>query len=155
MNACLRYLRYLARHKWFVYRAARSVGVPWLGVVHDWSKFRPSEFFPYREFFYGKPGQSAQEAFDGAWLAHIHRNKHHWQHYVLRQDDGQTKALEMPHRYAREMVADWIGAGLAITGRDNLKDWYAENRNKMLLAPLTRQWVDAYIAGRPHRASGA
>lgn len=154
MNAHLRYLRYLARHKWFVYRAARSVGVPWLGLVHDLSKLRPDEWRAYATWFYGRPTgggarlATAKEAFDAAWLAHIHRNRHHWQHYVLRQDDGQTKVLEMPDRYAKEMVADWIGAGLAITGSDNLKDWYAKNRDKMLLAPQTRQWVDAYIAGR-------
>lgn len=145
----IKYLHYIARHKWHVFRAARRLGVPWLGVVHDLSKLRPSEFAPYREFFYGSGHRRAEARvdFDVAWLQHIHRNKHHWQHWVLRQDDGDMKPLEMPDRYAREMVADWIGAGIAITGRDNLQGWYAENRDKMLLGPATRQWVDAFVAG--------
>ena len=146
----IKYLHYIARHKWHVFRAACRLGVPWLGIVHDLSKFLPSEFFPYLEYFYGSGGRraEAQAAFDAAWLRHIHRNKHHWQHWVLREDDGGTKPLEMPDRYAQEMVADWIGAGIAITGRDNLSGWYAQNRDRMLLAPHTRQWVDAFVAGR-------
>jgi Family of unknown function (DUF5662) len=45
------------RHKRFVYQAGRRLGVArWRLVVHDLSKFRPSEFVPYGRFFYGAPG---------------------------------------------------------------------------------------------------
>jgi hypothetical protein len=37
------------------------------------------------------------------------------------------KALPMPEKFVREMVADWMGAGRAITGRWDVNDWYRPN----------------------------
>ena len=70
---------------------------------------------------------------------------HHWQHWVLREDDGGTKILEMPARARNEMLCDWFGAGQAITGDGSWKRtrrWYMENRNKMLLHKRTRFAVE-------------
>jgi hypothetical protein len=56
MKAHWKYLVYLMRHKWFVLLACRKLRVPlWRAVVHDWSKFLPSEWFPYVRFFNGLP----------------------------------------------------------------------------------------------------
>jgi len=81
------------------------------------------------------------ERFDVAWLHHQHANPHHWQHWVLREDDGQTKCLEMPEHFAREMVADWCGAGRAITGKWEVWIWYYRNRGRILLNPKTEARV--------------
>lgn len=54
--------------------------------------------------------------------------------------------LEMPERYVREMVADWMGAGRAITGRWEVAAWYAKTRNHIILHPETRAKVEALIA---------
>ncbi len=50
----LQYFWYVVRHKWYVFLACRAEGLYWRGLIHDWSKFRPSEFFPYTEHFYGE-----------------------------------------------------------------------------------------------------
>jgi len=50
----LAYLRYVLRHKWFVLLACWRAGLYWRGIVHDWHKFLPSEWFPYVEHFHGK-----------------------------------------------------------------------------------------------------
>ena len=43
----LRYLGYVVRHKWFVFRAGLRTGAPlWRLVIHDWSKFTPAEWGP-------------------------------------------------------------------------------------------------------------
>jgi hypothetical protein len=41
---------------------------------------------------------------------------------------------EMPERYVREMVADWIGAGMA-QGDPNIRGWFEKNKRNMLLYP--------------------
>ena len=152
----LRYLRYVLRHKWYVFLACRRLGVPLRqAILHDWSKFLPVEWFPYVRFFYGpRPIQrdatgyydaaSVGGDFDRAWLHHQHFNAHHWQHWVLRQDDGSFRALPMPERFAREMVADWIGAGRA-QGKPDVRGWYAANREKLLLDPATRSYVERLL----------
>src|SRR5579884_881616 len=164
----LRYAHYLIRHKWFVFLAGLQVKAPlWRLIIHDWSKFDPREWRPYATFFYApKPvGHVAhmgshyqaqvirqveaqrQADFDRAWLRHQHRNPHHWQHWVLRFDDGRTEALPMPNRLVKEMVADWMGAGRAITGKWDTASWYRKSSEKMLLHPATRVRVEATIPG--------
>lgn len=145
----LRYLRYVAKHKRYVYQEGRKLGVPILQLLtHDLSKFRPSEWVPYVNTFYGtdKEKKASKDAFDAAWLAHIHRNPHHWQHWLLKEDSGALKPLVIPARYVHEMLADWAGAGKAINGTEDVANWYAKNKEKMILHPLTRAVVETLIA---------
>lgn len=162
------YLKYVIQHKYFVYVAGRKIGLSlWLSIFHDWSKFRFSEWFPYVEFFYGGnhlawsafsagekylamnawnySQEGVQHHFDMAWLAHQHRNKHHWQHWIIREDDGGTKPMPMPWRYIAEMVADWAGAGRAITGEWELKKWWDYNKHKIVLEKHTLITVEQLI----------
>ena len=158
------YAKYLARHKWFVFVAGLRTKAPlWRLVIHDWSKFMPCEWFPYAALFYGPDGYKSaarketleanlrfvktQAAFDRAWLHHQHFNPHHWQHWVLREDDGRTKYLEMPTHFTREMVADWCGAGRAITGKWEVWKWYEKNHERILLHENTKQLVNILISG--------
>lgn len=164
MSAHLRYLSYVARHKWFVLVAGLRTGAPiWQLLVHDWSKFLPSEWFPYVTNFYGDPipdgGQwhpygkisaesmrrDRQMRFDRAWLHHQHANPHHWQHWVLREDSGALKVLPMPRRFILEMVADWAGAGRAITGQWEVAKWYYQNRHLIQLHDATRDTVESLL----------
>ena len=140
----LRYLKYILRHKWYVFVECCRLGIPIRGLLHDMSKFRPSEWGPYVQYFYGGGGNGYE--FNKAWLKHIHRNPHHWQHWILRCDDGDTKILCMPQKYRHEMLADWIGAGKAITGKDNLVEWFRDNQEKIRLSQETENWIRATIA---------
>lgn len=172
-RAHLRYLSYVVRHKWFVLLAGLKTGAPlWRLVIHDWSKLTPAEWFPYVQYFYGHDDEhyrrawrrgvylraprghalrSGTDAFDVAWLHHQHRNPHHHQHWLLREDDGALRALAMPEPLVREMVADWMGAGRAITGRWDAASWYANAAGKMILHPDTRAHVETLVAehGQP------
>lgn len=146
MSAHRKYASYVLRHKWFVLVAGLRTGAPiWRLLIHDWSKLLPCEWTPYVRSFYGTQPRTTEvkAAFDVAWLHHQHANGHHWQHWVLREDSGKTKVLAMPEKLVREMVADWMGAGRAITGRWDVAGWYAKNRDDILLAPETRKLVDA------------
>lgn len=145
------YARYVLRHKLFVFIECCRLGVIWRGVVHDLSKFRPSELIPYARYFYGTKCSTESEreyrqlAFDKAWLMHQHRNPHHHQYWVLREDDGPLKLLPMPDSYRREMLADWRGAGMALGFGRRIGQWYLKNRHRMHLHPETRLWIEMMI----------
>ena len=144
MKPHFRYAAYVVRHKWFVFRAGLKTRAPlWRLVIHDWSKLTRAEWTPYVRMFY--TGRKDQDAFDAAWLRHQHRNPHHWQHWVLREDDGATVSLAMPESLIREMVADLMGAGRAITGRWEVRKWYEANASKMLLHHETRERVESLL----------
>jgi len=163
----LQYLNYIIRHKWFVFVAGLKTKAPlWQLIIHDWSKFLPDEFIPYAHFFYNKDAQAkegldaigkfglaelapygyyAKDRFNVAWLYHQRRNPHHWQYWFLMQDNDPDFPLPMPEKYAREMVADWMGAGRAITGKWDVKTWYEKNKEVIKLYPDTREFVETLI----------
>jgi hypothetical protein len=145
-----KYLIYILRHKWYVFVASMKIHAPiWRAIIHDYSKFSPFEWIPYAEAFYAKDGTSQyveSERFDQAWNKHQKRNKHHWQYWILKLDSKKDPILlEMPKKYVLEMVADWMGAGKAITGRWEVKEWYAKNKLKIMLNPKTRKQVETII----------
>jgi hypothetical protein len=151
------YLKYILRHKWFVFSECRKDGITWRGITHDLSKFRPSEFIPYARYFYGdypeyKSGVTTKyphlfkedigRHFDKAWLKHIHRNPHHWQHWLLQEDDGDLKNIPIPPKVLKEMVCDWRGAGRAIAGTDETPAWYLENMTNISLEFMSQKFVE-------------
>jgi hypothetical protein len=153
------YLKYVLRHKWFVFRECLKLGVPlWIAILHDWDKFLPDEFIPYARYFhnpdgskrqirsatgYYKPTDTGNAAFDWAWFLHAKRNKHHWQWWVL-PTEGENKVLPIPDVFRREMLADWRGAGKAQGTPDSLI-WYQTNKDKLQLHADTRAWIEKQI----------
>lgn len=159
MYSHLRYFWYVVRHKWYVWRGCRYLGVPiWQALIHDWSKFLPDEWFPYVAHFYGQQPASSgtttgytrdlkkEPPFELAWCLHQRRNPHHWQFWVLYTDrePSRWRTLPMPERYAREMVADWWGAGMA-QGKLDVQGWYDRHREDCLLHPDTRVLVEQLL----------
>ena len=159
-----KYFKYVIKHKWFVFIECYKLGQIWRGIIHDISKFLPDEFIPYARYFYGNwpthkevyqithddnfTKEGIQKAFDIAWLRHQHRNPHHWQYWLLQNDDGDSKRLPMSMTYIKEMVADWKGAGRTITGINNpqeCKDWYNKNKDKIRVNPDTEFYVKAVL----------
>jgi|GEM_PF-401922 len=142
------YLKYVLRHKWFVFRAGLKLRVPLLALLlHDWDKFTPGMWLPYARTFRKPNGEGQYEpsdAFFHAWNGHEKRNKHHWQYWVLVKDSGELVPLPMPDRHRREMLADWIGAGRAL-GKPDTRAWYQANSRKIMLHPETRAWVERQL----------
>lgn len=155
MRRYLQYTMYVLRHKWYVFLACLDLRVGLMaGLLHDLSKFRYSEFVAYAKHFYNSDGsrccvprKRASEDFEYAWLHHQNNNKHHWQAWVIITDGGILKPLEMPNRYVFEMIADWIGAGKAISGNpdSNPMRWYAQNKSKMILHSKTKALVESIL----------
>ena len=136
----LQYLAYLLRHKALVLGECARCGLRRRGLVHDLSKFRPSEWGPYVERFHGDGGGG--EAFSRAWQHHANRNSHHWQYWVM-GSVGKDRVLDMPAQDVREMVADWIAMGRARS--TCARQWYESNRGQMVLSPRTQQEVERLL----------
>jgi len=147
MKKHLKYLSYVIRHKWFVGLWCWRLKVPiHRALLHDWTKFLPCEWMPYVGSFH-IDRNAWSERFNQAWNHHQKSNKHHWQYWVLTNDSDSPKhqALKMPESYAREMVADWIGAGRAITGKYEFTKWYNSNSHKQMIHPETRDVVEKLL----------
>ena len=103
--------------------------------MHDLSKFNLDEFPHYARNFFGD--KADPDGFSGAWLHHIHRNEHHWQHWIFpdgftpRGSTVENGCVEMPGHYALEMVADWMGASKSYTGSLDMTKWLYDNMPKI------------------------
>jgi len=148
------YFKYVIKHKWYVFKECVKMGRIWRGILHDLSKFLPDEFVPYAIYFYNSDGSKRirdiqnmeeRENFDMAWLKHQHRNPHHWQYWILKEDDGGTKAIFMKDNYRDEMFCDWVGAGIAITGKQEVDKWYDITKNNRILEKNTLEVIEKYI----------
>lgn len=150
----LKYLRYVLKHKWYVFLECMKLDVPlWGALIHDWQKFTPAEWGPYRQRFFVERGndtesESVKKNFKRAWLHHLHHGPHHWEYWLLK-DGGDIVALEMSDRYRREMLADWNGAGLAINGVNDTEKFYEKRKDKIILHEKTREWIEEMIAEAP------
>ena len=112
---------------------------------HDVSKYSDHEYWQYCDYFYGEKTELVKRGFDLAWLHHQHNNPHHWQHWLLREDDGDMKALEMPFNYVIEMICDWWSFSWNKGVLLEIFDWYKENKPKMLLHKNTEKLVEQIL----------
>ena len=113
--------------------------------IHDLSKYTDFEYNAYDAYFYGRKTKKVQEDFDYAWLHHIHTNPHHWQHWVLINDEDGTYALEMPENYVIEMISDWWAFSHKKGNLYEIFDWYKSKKKNMILHENTRKLVEEIL----------
>lgn len=113
---------------------------------HDKSKFVAEEYDAYDDYFYGDADDEdrkvVKECFNYAWLHHIHNNPHHWQHWVLYNDEKPVMALEMPEEEVYHMIADWWSFSWIKDDLTEIFKWYDEHKDKMILHEKTRRLVE-------------
>ena len=117
-------------------------------MYHDRSKNDIEEYYAYDQYFYGgKRTKEIKENFNIAWLHHIHNNPHHWQHWVLVNDDPEegTVAIRIPYRYVVEMICDWWAFSWSKDNLYEIFDWYDKHKEYMILHEDTRELVEEIL----------
>lgn len=158
----IQYDRYLENHK-----ANVKKGFDWLqenlpelikgdfnyewqiGFGHDHSKKEPDEYDAYDAYFYGgNRSYAVVQDFRRAWLMHIHRNPHHWQHWILINDDpGEGEiVMDMPYNYIVEMICDWWAFSWNKGKLTEIFVWYDEHKKYMKFSDKTRATVETILA---------
>lgn len=142
------------KHKWFVFLAGLKTKAPlWRLIIHDWSKFLPSELPHYQRQFFGKTNDPA--GFISCWTKHQNRHPHHWEYWIPRTGHNRcnppykdNEPINMPWWAVREMVADWLGASRAYEGKwPTVEDWawYWNNRDKWRVTVDTRCKINTVL----------
>ena len=123
-----------------------GVNYEWqIGFGHDKSKDELDEYFAYDAYFSGgnRSYQVVQD-FNHAWLLHLHRNPHHWQYWVLINDDPDLGEiiLDMPYHYILEMCCDWWAFSWDKENLYEIFDWYDKRKEYIKLSDKTRKTVE-------------
>ena len=117
------HLSLVSRHKWRVFVNCTKCGQVWRGLVHDLSKFSPTELFESVKYYQGDRspiGACRRETGASlAWLHHKGRNKHHIEYWTDPECDIQPL---MPYPYAVECVCDKLAATRVYAGKGYSRD---------------------------------
>jgi len=129
-----------------------QVGLYKQGILHDLSKYLPSEFWVGAQYYQGNQSPNNAERMDrgysSAWLHHKGRNKHHfeyWIDYSMNREKGM-EGMKMPLCYVIEMFLDRVAAGQNYNGKNftikNPLEYYEKGRGKMMIHPETKELLE-------------
>ena len=111
-----KHLKTINHHKMLVMKGCFRVGLYKQGLLHDLSKYMPSEFLVGCKYYQGdvSPNNAERKAkgYSSAWLHHKGRNKHHMEYWI---DYGMPSepaivGMRMPDKYVVEMFIDRVAA---------------------------------------------
>lgn len=151
---------YLKAHKHYVLAAFLWIknflpdlikpGIYWETLIgdHDKSKYDAEEYNAYDTYFYGgNKSYAVVQNFNKAWLRHIHQNPHHWQYWILINDDPLSDdiCIEMPYEYVIEMICDWWSFSHKTGNVKEIFSWYEERKNHIRLNSNTKLLVESIL----------
>ena len=98
-------------------------GIGFGGLLHDLSKYSPTEFIPGAKYYQGNrsPNEKERETFgySAAWMHHKGRNKHHFEYWNDLNINTKTyESVPMPTRYLKEMFCDRVAASRIYQGKN-------------------------------------
>lgn len=113
----------ITSHKILVMKGCFKVGLYRQGLLHDLSKYSPTEFLVGCKYYQGDKSPNGIEreklGYSSAWLHHKGRNKHHleyWLDYGMNKTSGGARehggicGMKMPVNYVVEMYIDRVCA---------------------------------------------
>lgn len=141
----------ITHHRFLVCLGCFRVGLYWQGLVHDLSKYAPTEFFNGAKYYQGvrSPNNAEREdkGYSEAWMHHKGRNRHHYEYWT--DMNLQTRCYEsvpVPRKYLVEMIMDRIAACKVYQGADytpgSALAYLQKSREKDLMHPKTRQELE-------------
>lgn len=117
------HLKTVCRHRHRVLWHCVKAGIPLRGILHDLSKFSPTEFIPGVKYYQGNRSPNERErevrGYSQAWMHHKGRNRHHYEYWTdYNPKTRRIEAVRMPRKYLVEMFCDRVAASKIYRGKD-------------------------------------
>jgi hypothetical protein len=147
------HLKYQIWHKINVFIECCRLGIVFRGIFHDWSKFLPSEWFGYADYYYGPqpPSDIVQMCFEWSSSLHKKRNGHHWENPKYHPRGQPTRP--MSKGAVKEMLADWRATRYK-PGGISAGAYYAENRHRIDIAQETAEYFESLMTPSEKKDAG-
>lgn len=145
------HLNIVNRHRFKVFKLCVKAGIPFRGLVHDLSKYSPTEFFEGVKYYNGKRSPISlckkERGYSKAWLHHKGRNKHHSEYWY--DNDTRIENAIMPYEYAVEMVCDTLAAGMTYKKEEwspeyQLNYYLNKRQNKLINPKIDTFLIEVY-----------
>ena len=144
-----KHLKVVLKHKWFVFKYAKKLGIGWLGFIHDTSKFTPTEFLRSVKYFDGHRSptiieRKTHDNFSYICVRHTGRNKHHWQYWVDYTNEDIV-INRIPYKRNLEYVADILSASRVYNPKDFdlmvAYNYFASHSKRYLMHPASKEFI--------------
>lgn len=146
----------ITKHKLLVMRECFKIGLYKQGLLHDLSKYTPTEFFVGCRYYQGNrsPNNAEREAtgVSKAWLHHKGRNRHHfeyWIDYSAELPGHPMTGMRMPRKYVAEMLMDRIAASKIYNGANYTDSfplqYYLKGRHHYMMHPETEKELEMLL----------
>lgn len=146
----------ILHHKKLVRHYCFRAGLYKQGIMHDWSKYSPVEFWNgVCNYQGGKKspnfGEKAAKGYSSAWLHHKGRNRHHYEYWIDIPLDSSLgfQGMPMPTRYVIEMFCDRVAASKNYnqqTYDDSYAlQYYEKNKGHYLLHKDTKDLLEKLL----------
>ena len=138
----------ITKHKWLVLCGCFRVGLYWRGLVHDLSKYSPTEFLVGVRYYQGTRSPNGAEreekGYSEAWIHHKGRNPHHYEYWTdMNLTTRRYEPVPMPRKYFVEMIMDRRAACMTYQGEnyrdDSALNYFNRSLEKTLMHPETRR----------------
>ena len=152
-----KHFKTITYHKYLVAKGCFKIGLYKQGILHDLSKYSPSEFIVGASYFQGdrSPNNAEREAigYSTAWMHHKGRNKHHYEYWFDYTCDPDKKHMivpvPMPDKYIAEMIMDRIAASKVYQG-ENYNDscplaYYNPDKPHDIIHPETAEKLERML----------
>ena len=148
-----KHFKLICNHKRWVGYYCFKLGIPFRGIMHDMSKFSPTEFCESVKYYTGtrSPIDVCKErnGVSKAWMHHKGRNRHHYEYWQDNFDKG-GHPVQMPMEDAFEMLCDYLGASRAYTGKNfsftgEYNWWCNKIANGIAMHPQTKYFINSVL----------
>lgn len=145
------HLRTVNQHRKMVLKHCIKAGIPIRGLLHDLSKYSPTEFIPGVLYYQGNrsPNEKEREisGYSKAWMHHKGRNRHHFEYWTdYSTVTKKMEAVPMPDIFIFEMFCDRVAASKIYNKEkytnDMPLDYFLRARPKRLIADDTARKLE-------------
>lgn len=141
-------------HKYWVSFYCNKAGIFWQGIIHDLSKFSPTEFWESVKYYQGNDSPinacKKDKGYSMAWFHHRGRNKHHYEMWIDDFDHGGNPLI-MPYKYAVELICDYLAAGRTYMGKNftykkEYEWWLNKKTDTLTMHPVIQDFVELVLS---------
>ena len=143
----------ITKHRHEVMKNCFKCGIFIQGLLHDLSKYTPTEFLVGVTHYQGtrSPNEGEREdyGYSKAWMHHKGRNKHHFEYWTDYVPGKGLQPVKMPLRYLKEMFCDRVAA-TKVYQKDNYKpgaplEYFLKGSAKKAMHPETAELLEKLL----------
>lgn len=145
----LKHFHTVNKHRFIVFINCIKCGIPFRGLVHDLSKYSPTEFIPSARYCTGKKSpigeeRKAEGGYSRVFIHHTRKNRHHYEYWVD-VTTGDIILAPIPYKFILEMCCDMISASEVYNKKNYDRSmplaYFLKNEKKSMMHQASKDFV--------------